>query len=118
MLAGQEKERETARRLGEGGSGTGAEYLRIRHGENQRPYTGGAAVPEEKVAMPDAVSLGLLGNSARGARLSPLKRKASGRTDSRRKKTRFLTAKGIKEAGREGLGAEASTADDDELVIV
>jgi minichromosome maintenance protein 10 len=39
-----------------------------------------------------------------------------------RKKTRFVTEKGIREAGRESLGAELSKRveldDDDELVII
>jgi minichromosome maintenance protein 10 len=48
---------------------------------------------------------------------------AAGRTSPVRKKTRFVTEKGIREAGRESLGAElaaggAAEDDDDELVIV
>ena len=107
-LAEREKENEIARRLGEGGNGAGSEYLRLR----QQPGTDGSQGPgeqpglESQVESVDAVSLGLLGNKAGQVHLSPLKglkRKGMAGDVSARKKTRFLTEAGIKEAGRESL---------------
>lgn len=118
-IAEREKENEIARKLGEGGNGAGSEYLRLKQGLGA---TKGTADPE--VADPvDASSLGLLGNRARNVHLSPMKkRKASGQAPGgSRKKTRFLTAGGIKEAGRESFGGEATAQyedDDDELEVV
>ncbi|MCJ1292865.1 hypothetical protein MMC34_004418 [Xylographa carneopallida] len=101
-LAEREKEKDVARKLGEMGNGTGAEYLRLRHGDGQSRAADDRATSGVPV---DAGALGLLGNNARNVQLSPLKRKASGGgLAGSRKKTRFVTAKGIREAGRESLG--------------
>ena len=117
-LAEREKEKEIARRLGEGGNGMGGEYLRLRSDGGQKE---GAAQADEQRESVDAGALGLLGNKARNVHLSPLKRKLGGREGmlSPRKKTRFVTAKGIREAGRESFGvAVEPEQDDDDLDIV
>jgi minichromosome maintenance protein 10 len=125
-LAAKEKEKEIAKRLAEIGNGTGAEYLRLRHGGERdgRDHQNG---DENSV---DAGALGLLDNKARNVHLSPLKRKGSETWTTSRKKTRFVTARGIKEAGRESLGAvqgadsengvtiDTKPTDEDELDIV
>ncbi|MCJ1286949.1 minichromosome maintenance- protein [Xylographa opegraphella] len=109
-LAEREKEKDVAKKLGEMGNGTGAEYLRLRHGDGQSRGVDDRAASGVPV---DAGALGLLGNSARNVQLSPLKRKASGGSMSAsRKKTRFVTAKGIREAGRESLGVETGLVED------
>lgn len=130
-LAEREKEREIARKLGEGGKGMGGEYLRITttEGEANNEDEGVDGKRDDL----DARKLGLLGNRAAEVHLSPMKRKAgaTGGMEGPRKKTRFVTAKGIREAGRESLGVpglddganerpgEALTSqDDDDLEIV
>ena len=130
-LAEREKEREIARKLGEGGNGMGGEYLRITttEGEATNEDEGESGKREDL----DAGRLGLLGNRAAEVHLSPMKRKAgaTGGMEGPRKKTRFVTAKGIREAGRESLGvpglddgasgqpgAALASQDDDDLEIV
>ena len=126
-LAERERERQIARQLGEKGQGMGGEYLKLRHEglktSNESP-TQDAAVGQEPV---DAAALGLKGNKAGDVHLSPLKKKrriGSTAEEGQRKKTRFVTEKGIKEAGRESLGVvglsswEANGVGDDELDIV
>lgn len=113
-LADREKEKEIARKLGEGGNGAGSEYLRLRHGLESK----GNADPQAADPV-DATSLGLLGNQARDVHLSPIKKRKRSTlaADSSRKKTRFVTERGIKEAGRESVGgniAVEATSDDDE----
>jgi len=121
-IAERERENEIARKLGEGGNGAGSEYLRLKQGLGAAK---GTAEPEA-VDPVDAASLGLLGNKARSVHLSPVrKRKASEpNIGGSRKKTRFVTEAGIKEAGREGFGGEVglryrdTADDDDELEVV
>jgi minichromosome maintenance protein 10 len=104
---------------------------------------------------PDAAALGLLSGKAKDVQLSPIKRKRANTPSSSggaaigwggaltkelgrmrdgesfqpvRKKTRFVTAKGIREAGRESFGGDAVISavtnvandddDDDDLDIV
>lgn len=125
-LAEREKERDIGKKLAEIGNGTGAEYLRLGQGGEQRngPNQGVANGPEV-----DAGALGLLDNRARNVQLSPLKRKGSVKDGTMsRKKTRFVTARGIREAGRESFGGitggemdsaqDMGTPDEDELDIV
>ena len=130
-LAEREKERDIAKKLGEGGSGMGGEYLRIAttEGEATKAAEGESGRREDL----DAVRLGLLGNRAAEVHLSPMKRKAGATRgmEGPRKKTRFVTAKGIREAGRESLGVPGLddganeqpgvallSQDDDDLEIV
>ena len=110
-LAEKEKEREIAKILGEGGNGAGAEYLRSRHVDGRPISAKGIGEARETRREDgkdprDAESLGLKENRARDVLLSPLKRKSSTASNGGtiRKKTRFVTAKGIREAGRESLG--------------
>lgn len=121
-LAEREKEREIARILGEGGNGIGQEYLRIGNSGTSKQCNdddpNGRGAPDPL----DAGSLGLLGNKAEAVSLSPMKRKRSvigQNSETVRKKTRFVTAKGIREAGRESIGVVNVTSDgDDGLDIV
>ncbi|KAI4093719.1 MAG: hypothetical protein LQ339_007622 [Xanthoria mediterranea] len=127
-LAERERETEIARRLGERGNDMGGEYLKIRH-ENPSTAervssTQGGTVSQEAREPVDAVALGLKGNKAVDVQLSPLRKKrrlAGAMEEGGRKKTRFLTEGGIKEAGRESLGVAADqkpTEEDDDLDIV
>lgn len=121
-LAEREKESEIAKKLGEGGNGAGSEYLRLRIGGEAS-----AKDADPQAADPvDALSLGLLGNKARNVKLSPIKKKrkvSAPSVDGSRKKTRFVTDRGIKEAGRESVGGDiamedAGNDDDDGLEVV
>ena len=122
-LAERDKEKEIAKKLGEGGNGAGSEYLRLRQGGE----TSGKDQAEPQAAESvDAASLGLLGNRATNVHLSPIrKRKGSALSvEGSRKKTRFVTDRGIKEAGRESLGGDIATQgrddheDDDGLEVI
>ena len=129
-LADQQRERDITQKLITFRGGVGADYLRARPGvssndadqsqENTKPSTPSSAS-----------SLGLTGfRKANAVKLSPLKRAFDKPHGSGVKKTRFITAKGIKEAGRDSLGGPSSDAlvkasgnnddddDDDELDIV
>ncbi|KAL1971197.1 hypothetical protein VTN77DRAFT_149 [Rasamsonia byssochlamydoides] len=150
-LAEQQRERDIASKLGaKKGGGIGAEYLRTRVAENfssPSPHVGGgdASTPSEKdksasssAANGVLSSLGLGPGSARKAdtiRLSPMKRAHEGDKfrGSAVKKTRFITSKGIREAGRDSLGGTTTSLsimnnnnnenyndddDDDELDII
>ena len=120
-LAEREKENEIARRLGEAGNGAGSEYLRLRQhpGDEGSRDVAGYRADHDEMGSVDATSLGLKSNKAGQVHLSPmkgLKRKGAWACDvSARKKTRFVTEKGIKEAGRESLpGPGYAPPDDDE----
>lgn len=148
-FAEQEKERDIARKLGSLGSGLGSDYMRVW----QPPQVHPSNVPEENGSAPpppDAAALGLLAGKGKAAEihLSPVKRKRTNTMSSSsavgwggqlttelgrlkdgeslrpvKKKTRFVTEKGIREAGRESLGAVhdkkgAGSDDDDELDII
>ncbi|RDL41831.1 Primase zinc finger [Venustampulla echinocandica] len=147
-----EKEHELEKKLGKLGSGIGADYMRAKH--TARTESSASHSKEVKSPPPDAVSLGLLKVKAKDITLSPVKRKrtdtASSSTSSAargwgsdlskelgrmkngeslqpvKKKTRFVTEKGIREAGRESIGGDAAKAilndfnddDSDDLDIV
>ncbi|KAI9825608.1 MAG: hypothetical protein M1832_000952 [Thelocarpon impressellum] len=148
-LAEREREREIARRLGETGNGTGSAYLGAPFASASEAGVsdgaGGALPPV------DAQSLGLA-RSGEVVHLSPVKRKRGGHggageavgwsgalrvgrdkekekkeaeeVEPARKKTRFVTERGIREAGRDSLGGlvvsrnQAKEEDDDGLDIV
>jgi minichromosome maintenance protein 10 len=128
LLAAREKELNIAQSLGLQGDGAGADYLRLRvadNGTKPEQATPGAVTREPR----DAKSLGLTGNKSSSILLSPLKRKRSGACDetlaSTKKKTRFVTPNGIREAGRDSLNVydsgskgRAAFDEDDELDIV
>lgn len=150
-LLSDEKERALAMKLAELGGGLGADYLRRRNNAPQLDLYNGTTAPEAPAPTPDAAALGLLRGKANDIHLSPIKRKRTNTLSSNaaigwggelskelgrmkngeslqpvKKKTRFVTAKGIREAGRESFGGKvAKTAashldddDDDDLDIV
>ena len=148
-LVADEKERELAKKLGALGSGIGADYLRKKSSTPlPNPNDNANTAPEPP---PDAASLGLLSGKGKDVQLSPIKRKRTHTLSSSaaigwggdltkelgrmkngesfqpvRKKTRFVTEKGIREAGRESFGGEVAKIaathldddDDDDLDIV
>ncbi|KAE8360169.1 hypothetical protein BDV27DRAFT_44030 [Aspergillus caelatus] len=126
-LVEQQRERDIAQKLTSRGIGMGAEYLRARNPENVSsplPENITPAKTSPNAETPSSHS-GLLGfRKANSVKLGPLKRAHDGTHGSSVKKTRFITAKGIKEAGRDSLGkAEATKTgfdddDDDELDII
>ncbi|KAL9610432.1 MAG: hypothetical protein Q9167_004857 [Letrouitia subvulpina] len=126
-LAEREREREIAQKLGHGGQGMGGEYLRMKHdtaaansATNSSSNDGSSRLEEPF----DAATLGLLAHKAVDVHLSPLKKKRPGTSINQevKKKTRFVTEKGIKEAGRESFGTtegrQEKLDDDDDLDIV
>ena len=121
-LAEREKENEIAKKLGAGGNGAGSEYLRLR----TRGETSVEKVDLQASDPAGETSFGLLGNKAGNVHLSPIKkRKVSAFSmDGSRKKTRFVTDQGIKEAGRESFGGDTARkvaddySDDDGLEVV
>lgn len=130
-LADQQRERDITQKLITFRGGVGAEYLRARAGASSTDTD--QSQENTKPSTPStASSLGLTGfRKANAVKLSPLKRAFNKPHGSGVKKTRFITAKGIKEAGRDSLGGPSSDAlvkasgnndddddDDDELDIV
>ncbi|EAW09605.1 Mcm10/DnaG-type zinc finger protein [Aspergillus clavatus NRRL 1] len=126
-LVEQQREREITQKLVTGrAGGVGAEYLRARSTKpatSSRPETAPSSSQEkssfESATPRSANSLGLMGfRRADAVKLSPLKRAYDRPHGSGVKKTRFITSKGIKEAGRDSLGgksdATANTYDDDD----
>ncbi|KAG8525932.1 uncharacterized protein KY384_000694 [Bacidia gigantensis] len=145
-FAERERENEIRRRLGEKGNGAGSEYARMsgeqsaRVGEQKNGSRGGEGDVGAREAREglsseqqgdqqdlEASRQALLGNKAKEVHLSPLKkaslkRKGMAGSESARKKTRFVTEKGIREAGRESIGGTAPAAaaaghSEDELEI-
>lgn len=132
-LANREKERNIARTLGgSGGSGggVGAEYLRIGHGDTSNNKPENSSNDQPASSQTTAASILELRNGMRKAssvKLGPGPRKRAHDGDDGKdggkstvsKKTRFMTPKGIREAGRESFGAPQQPADDDdELDII
>jgi minichromosome maintenance protein 10 len=144
QLLAKEKERELRKKLYQMGDGLGANYMRDSSDFDPRSSNFENAAPP-----PDATSLGLLSTKANDVALSPVKRKRGNTVSSSaaigwggnltkelgrmkngesmqpvKKKTRFVTEKGIREAGRESFGGEVAKAvindldDDDDLDIV
>jgi len=155
-LAEKEKERELQRKLASMGDGLGADYMKAGWNSQQahsqpsqsNDRDGGQWEPEPP---PDAKALGLLDGKASEMQLGPVKRKRAGtasgsmamgwgghltkelgrmkdgeRLQPVKKKTRFVTEKGIREAGRESFGGDAAKSvgddndddDDDDLEII
>lgn len=131
-LADQERERNIARKLGEF-KGVGAEYLRVHvDAGSSTPAAGdshdSASKPNNQGNDPDEYQgLDNLSKKASNVKLGPMRKAIiqnksqhqRGRSASP-KKTRFITANGIKEAGRDSLvNATHATIDyDDDLDIV
>ncbi|OQD75959.1 hypothetical protein PENDEC_c005G05712 [Penicillium decumbens] len=132
-LATQQREREITEKLISGRSGVGADYLRSRTA-NESPSANGnkdkpVDTPSTPKTLPQSSSMGLASfGKAKNVRLSPMKRANANPHGSGVKKTRFITANGIREAGRDSLGGPAepgtsrrqvlSDDDDDELDII
>ncbi|KFX88110.1 hypothetical protein V490_07833 [Pseudogymnoascus sp. VKM F-3557] len=152
-LAEKEKERELQKQLANLGGGLGAEYMRVGSGSQQSQRQESEPDLWQPEARPDAKELGLLGGKASDMSLGPVKRKRAGtssinsnttamgwgghlskelgrmkdgeRLQPVKKKTRFVTDKGIREAGRESFGGDAAKVlfddnddDDDDLEII
>ena len=113
-----------------GRDNVGAEYLRSRVGLSDDSGDGSPA-EKKKAQSQHTAALGNLRNAA-SIQLAPAKRSARDHDEGERppssvsKKTRFVTANGIREAGREsiGLGMQAMHSgndrddDDDDLLVV
>ncbi|KAF7714597.1 Uncharacterized protein PECH_008335 [Penicillium ucsense] len=113
-LAAQQRELEITRKLVSGRSGgVGADYLRTRTANETDQGKKGA--DQTAPSTPDSTgpnqgfNLVTYGR-ANNVRLSPMKRAHDGDKPhgSGVKKTRFLTSKGIREAGRDSLGGDAT----------
>jgi len=153
-LAEKEHELDIARKLGSfAGGSVGGEYLRAQHQNQNQGKLENNGLSDMAKETADAKSLGLLSANSDSVHLSPIKRKrantvsstaavgwgkeltkelnkrknpdASSTPHPARKKTRFLTEKGIREAGRESFGgsggagvADFALDDDDDLDIV
>ena len=144
----REKERELRKKLGVQGNGLGADYMRK---EDSSKVESSRNSMSEAEPPPNATTLGLLAGKGKHVQLSPIKRKRTNTVSSSaavgwggkltkelgrmkngeslqppvKKKTRFVTEKGIREAGRESIGGEAVKAvfndlddDDDDLDII
>lgn len=112
-LADQQRERDITRKLitTGGGGGVGAEYLRARTGDPSTPNDNSQENVKPGTPSTATSALGLAGlRKANAVKLSPLKRAFGKPHESGVKKTRFITAKGIKEAGRDSLGGPSSDA--------
>ncbi|KAE8150563.1 hypothetical protein BDV25DRAFT_154180 [Aspergillus avenaceus] len=128
-LAEQKRERDIAQKLiTTRKGGVAAEYLRAHNSENiptPRSETATRAKAPPSAETPSNSSL-LNFRKANSVNLSPLKRAHGDRQHGSVKKTRFITAKGIKEAGRDSLGRSTANVsqghydddDDDELDII
>ncbi|EPS29794.1 hypothetical protein PDE_04744 [Penicillium oxalicum 114-2] len=133
-LAAQQRELEITRKLVSGRSGgVGAEYLRTRTANepqserDKKQNEPGPPSTPSKDRSSQALNFVTYGK-ANNVRLSPMKRAHDGDKPhgSGVKKTRFLTSKGIREAGRESLGGDATPArrvlsdddDEDDLELV
>lgn len=134
----QQKERDIAKRLGEFNS-VGSEYLRAHQSQTLTTTTSSSATTDPHAnrnstntdVQGDSATNGLdnLSRNANDVKLSRAKKrnlepdKDTPRSANVGKKTRFITSKGIREAGRDSLGDTTMTRvhdddDDDDLDIV
>ncbi|EFQ98184.1 DNA replication licensing factor mcm10 [Nannizzia gypsea CBS 118893] len=129
-LADQERERTIARSLGEF-KGVGAEYLRAQHKDINEAEGKGSSTTVTANSNPTNNKSGSdssfgndpflgLDNLQKNAKGIKLKRGKDGNAQTTVKKTRFITANGIREAGRDSLGRATRDATDynDDLDIV
>lgn len=131
-LAAQQKERDITQKLVAGRvGGVGAEYLRTKTSNetpNKAKTPSISAIPKSPPTI-NGLDMTTFGK-ARNVRLSPMKRAHDKPHGSGVKKTRFITSKGIREAGRESLGGPTENTpsgrrvmmdeddDDDELEFI
>jgi minichromosome maintenance protein 10 len=113
-LATQQRERDITQKLFSNRvGGVGAEYLRTRTANTETPKasqdeTSGGTPSTPKLPSSSASALNLSSfGKAQNVRLSPMKRARDKPHGSGVKKTRFITAKGIREAGRDSLGGQS-----------
>lgn len=132
-LLEDQRERDIAKKLGSRGGNTGSEYLRARLGQT-KPSSSSTSSPASSAGPKEAAaSTPFLSRKADSISLSPIRKRAHEDDKSSKgsgasvKKTRFITSKGIREAGRDSVcGPEARRAimnnndddDDDELDII
>ncbi|KAJ6096165.1 hypothetical protein N7486_006911 [Penicillium sp. IBT 16267x] len=127
-LATQKRERDITQKLVSGQiGGVGAEYLRTRtetpsKAKDDTKSSGTSSTPKTLPSSSNDFNFASFGR-AKNVKLGPMKRAHDGDKPhgSGVKKTRFLTSKGIREAGRDSLGGPDATAiddDDDELEFV
>ncbi|KAJ6180772.1 hypothetical protein N7519_011233 [Penicillium mononematosum] len=118
-LATQQRERDITQKLVSGRvGGVGAEYLRTRTG-NESPNketAQGTPLPKSPTTT-NGMDMTTFGK-AKNVRLSPMKRAHDKPHGSGVKKTRFITSRGIKEAGRESLGAPAEITPSGKQVLL
>lgn len=134
-LVEQKREREITQMITSSrGGGVAGEYLRAQNNENapttNNPASRAAGHRRTTSSDPKLTSdkpLGMNFKRAEAIRLSPKKRTHDGDRPHGNgvKKTRFMTSKGIKEAGRDSLGGNTNASlqtndfdDDDELEII
>lgn len=140
-LVEQQREREITQKITSSrAGGVAGEYLRAQNNENtpttnkassrsgaQHTRAGSSDPTLPSTSMAGDKSLSMSFKRAEAVRLSPRKRAHDGDRPhgSGVKKTRFITSKGIKEAGRDSLGGNPDAIpqtddfdDDDELEIV
>lgn len=130
-LATQQRERDITQKLVAGRGGIGADYLRTRTANEDAGNNKAPGTPQTPKALPPSNSeFGLASfGKAKEVRLSPMKRAHDKPHGSGVKKTRFITSKGIREAGRDSLGGPTESTnghrqvvldddDDDELDII
>lgn len=137
-LANQQRERDIAKKLATSRTGgVGAEYLRAQaqtqaQTSDRPPHQNQTNAPETQTPS-KSISLATA-RKADSVRLGPMKRAHDGDKPhgSGTKKTRFITSKGIREAGRDSLGGSVDAVarshnktsnlddddDDDELDII
>lgn len=114
-LAQQEHERTVARQLGKSNQGVGSDYILVHHGDKKKSdviasndFTGqgnSSLTPTVKSLL----SIGLDSKRADNVKLRPPKKRTTDEEshygqESTNKKTRFVTAHGIKDAGQNSLG--------------
>lgn len=132
-MAAQQREREISQKLSAGRTGgVGADYLRTRITDsspsvaNKDQQLLASSTPQKLTTSASDLSLASFRRTGK-VHLSPAKRAHDGEKSNRAevKKTRFVTAKGIREAGRESVGGPETTNqqpiisdDDDDLEIV
>ena len=120
-LATQQRERDITHKLVAGrAGGVGADYLRTRTANEDPNKTKTPDTPSTPKALPPSTSdfsLASFGR-AKDIRLSPMKRAHDKPHGSGVKKTRFITSKGIREAGRESLGGPAESTNGKRQVIM
>jgi minichromosome maintenance protein 10 len=134
-LLEDQRERDIAKKLGSRSGNTGSEYLRARLGQTTKPSSSSTSLASESPASSGgpAVATPFLSRKADSISLSPIRKRAHEEDKSSKgsatsvKKTRFITSKGIREAGRDSIcGPEARRPimnnndddDDDELDII